>query len=309
MSIILKDRKEIISDVVISTALGQGGRGMFPYNLLSEYWVLLNLIKDRNITIFTKSSTRYPRVGNFRIMRPWTWKYIQKMPHRSILNAYGLTNNGVKINATEIAVSCAKGFNIIPNYYPEFEKGISVVLVELDEAISIYKEHIGNNFWAIELNASCPNSREVINENMDMVIKCVAMLKRRHPWLVIIIKTSIVHPYYFYKRLEDAGTDIIHAINSAPYSLVFNNTRSPFYKKGGGGVSGKSAYRVAFDYNKEVRKSTQLPIIMGCGITSVDSKNEFFRIGANAVSICTIIFYSPKEAGYIIAPVSGSSIL
>jgi len=106
MSIHFGSEKRKISDVVISTALGQNGRGMFPHTCRKRYRKLLKLVKELDITTFTKSSTRYPRIGNFRIECPWTWKYIKKIYYRSMLNAYGLTNRGVCVNAQDIAMSC-----------------------------------------------------------------------------------------------------------------------------------------------------------------------------------------------------------
>lgn len=300
MSIFFGSEKRTISDVLISTAFGQNGRGMFPYTFSSKYRKLLELVKENNITIFAKSSTRYSRIGNFRIMNPFTWKYIQKISYRSMLNAYGLTNKGMKANAKDIAISCRDGFNVIPNYYPEFNKGIGVALQELRESVDICYKYIGGCFWAIEINGSCPNSEEEISENMDMLVKCVAMLKHVYPWLIVIVKTSIVHPYSFYKRLEDAGADVIHAINTIPYNLVFSEGKSPLHEKGGGGVSGNQAFLLSYDYNLKLRENTSLPIIMACGITDVSSRLAFSHIGANAVGICTIIFCSCEEAGNII---------
>lgn len=291
-----------ISDIVISTAFGQSGRGMFPYTYYKEYRKLLKLVKEQNVTVFTKSSTRYPRMGNFRIENPLTWKYIQKISDRGMLNAYGLTNNGVCVNAQEIATSCEEGFNVIPNYYPEFDKGIKVAVQELIDSVIIYRRFMGDNFWAIELNGSCPNSKEVISENMDMLIQCVRELKHFFSWLVIIVKTSIVHPYDFYKRLEDAGAEVIHAINTIPYSMVFPSSISPLVNKGGGGVSGDPAFDLAYKYDEKLRKETSLPIIMACGVTDILSKVKFLRVGANSVGICTIALLNPKEAGRIIIP-------
>jgi dihydroorotate dehydrogenase len=291
-----------ISDVVVSTALGPSGKGMFPYTYYKEYRKLLKLVKEQTVTVFTKSSTRYPRVGNFRIRNPLTWKYIQKISKRGMLNAYGLTNNGVEVNAMEITDSHEKGFNVIPSYYPEFDKGIHIAIRELDESIQIYLERIGLGFWAIELNGSCPNSKEVISKNMDMLCQCVAVLKRKYPWLVVIVKTSIVHPYDFYKRLENVGADVIHAINTVPYNMVFPGSVSPLEKKGGGGVSGEPAFLLAYKYNEKLRKETSLPIIMACGVTDILSKVMFLRAGADSVGICTIALLNSKEAGRIIMP-------
>ena len=304
MAIFFDDDGRKISDVVVSTALGQSGRGIFSKTLSFKYRKFVQLVLDKDVTIFTKPSTRYPKVGNFRIQYPWTWKYIKKICHRSMLNLYRLTNNGVKINAKKIAYSSEMGFSVIPSYYPEFKKGVSIALQELGESVDIYHKYIGDDFWAIEINGSCVNSGEIIEENMDNIVLCVSMLKKVYPKLVIIIKTSIEHPYDFYKRLEDAGADAIHAINSIPYRIVYPNDVSPFHKKGGGGVSGEITFSLSYHYSKELKKYTTLPIIMGCGVTDIFSKIMFMKeADADSVSVCTIALLDPEEACRIIGPV------
>ncbi len=57
--------RQKISPVVISTALGQAGRGIFPYTLLPGYRRLLRVVRETGATVLTKSATRFPRRGNF----------------------------------------------------------------------------------------------------------------------------------------------------------------------------------------------------------------------------------------------------
>ncbi len=59
-----------ISPVVISTALGQAGRGIFPYTLLPGYRRLLRVVRESGATVFTKSATGFPRRGNFISANP-----------------------------------------------------------------------------------------------------------------------------------------------------------------------------------------------------------------------------------------------
>ena len=72
--------KRQISPVVISTALGHDGRGIFPYTLLPGYRRLLAAVRDTGTTVFTKSATRFKRRGNFIPANPLTWKYIRQAP-------------------------------------------------------------------------------------------------------------------------------------------------------------------------------------------------------------------------------------
>src|SRR3974377_154713 len=124
-----------ISTVVLSTALGPGGLGIFPYTLWPGYRLLLRVVRENAITVITKSATRFPRRGNFVAANPFTWKYIQRLPRGGMLNAYGLTNDGVAAVAPGIGAACQEGFQVIPNFWPEFTKGSEQAIQETQEAV------------------------------------------------------------------------------------------------------------------------------------------------------------------------------
>ncbi len=288
-----------ISSIVLSTALGPDGRGIFPYTLWPGYRLLLRTVRETSTTVITKSATRFPRRGNFLPANPLTWKYIQRLPDGGMLNAYGLTNKGVAAVAPEIGAACREGFQVIPNFWPEFTKGREVVERELLEAVALYREHLGEAFWALELNFSCPNVPEDLACNWRDGLACVQVLKSAHPDLFVIGKISIRHPYEFAQELERAGAGALHAINTIPYELVFPPDRfppSPLAKVGGGGVSGGPAFAQAYQYNKGLRPLVRLPLIMGCGVTGCDEVRRYLDLGADAVSICTLALRQPDEA-------------
>jgi len=291
-------REGKISNVVISTILGHTGRGMFPYIFYPSYLKLVRLIQRTQTTNLTKSSTRLKRKGNYIWYNPLTWKYIQKLPNRGLLNAYALTNNGVEVNAGGIAVSCEMGFKVIPNFYPEFAKGTDIAIRETIMAIEIYAKVLGSYFWIIELSFSCPNSQEDIRENTGQAVQCVRTIKKLFPFLRIIAKLSIVHPFEFAQELEQAGVDIIHAVNAIPYNILYPNPdkQSPLYRVGGGAISGGSAFKIVFEHNLQMRKIVKLRMIMGCGIMCLKHAEEYFTIaGADAISICTLVSYDSED--------------
>jgi dihydroorotate dehydrogenase (NAD+) catalytic subunit len=230
-----------ISTVVISTALGPGGRGIFPYTFLPAYRKLLRAARETGTAVFSKSATRFPRQGNFIAWNPLTWKYIRRLPDLGMLNAYGLTNQGVQACAREIKVSADQGFEVIPNFYPEFAKGTELAIKDTLEALEIYRQILGPDFWVLELNYSCPNSAEAIRENVAQSIKCSQEVRRQYPSLFLIAKISICHPYEFAQELEKLGVNALHAINTIPFEIVYPLERSPLWQVGGGGVSGGPA--------------------------------------------------------------------
>jgi dihydroorotate dehydrogenase len=297
-----------ISPVVISTALGPGGRGIFPYTLLPGYQRLIRVVRETSTTVLTKSATRFKRRGNFIPLNPLTWRYIQRLPEKGMLNAYGLTNRGVEGCAPDIRASREMGFQVIPNFYPEFAKGPEVALRETLEAIQIYQQTLGPFLEALELNFSCPNSQEEIRENVTQGLRCAQAVRERYPELFLIAKISICHPYEFAQELESAGVNAIHAINTIPYAIIYpedRHPRSPLWEVGGGGVSGGPAFQAAYNYNGELRKHVRLPLIMGCGVRDDDDVRRYLDAGADAVSLCTLALRDFREAERIIARHNG----
>jgi dihydroorotate dehydrogenase len=296
------DRK--ISPVLISTALGPAGRGIFPYTLLPAYRRLIQAVKDTGTTILSKSATRFSRTGNVIPRNPLTWRrYVRRLPDLGMLNAYGLTNAGAEVCARDLKVSLDLGFRVIPNYYPEFAKGTDFAIRETLEALAIYQEVLGPRFWALELNYSCPNSVEEIRENVTQGLKCAKEVRQQFPPLFLIVKISICHPYEFAQKLEGLGVNALHAVNTIPYDLVFpppGHPPSPLARVGGGGVSGGPAFPLAYRYNADLRKKVGLFLIMGCGVRNHDDVKKYFDLGADAISFCTLALRNFPEAAKII---------
>jgi dihydroorotate dehydrogenase len=297
--------REHFSPLVISTALGHDGRGIFPYTLLPGYRRLLAAVRDTGTTVFTKSATRFERRGNFIPANPLTWKYIRRLRGMGLLNAYGLTNDGVEAGAPDIRRACDSGFRVIPNLYPEFIKGTNLAIRETLEAVELYRQALGPHFRALELNYSCPNSEEAIARNVVEATKCTREVRRRYPDLFIVVKLSICHPYEFAQELEGLGVNALHAVNTIPYNIVFPLQRSPLNEVNGGGVSGGPAFPLALPYNEALRQKVRLFLIMGCGVTSRDDVQRYFDLGADAVSICTLALRKPQEAARVVAAYNG----
>jgi dihydroorotate dehydrogenase len=296
----MQSGEKTISPVVISTALGHDGRGIFPYTLLAGYRQLLQAVMDTGTTVFTKSATRLPRRGNFIPANPFTWKYIRRLPDMGMVNAYGLTNAGVEACAADIRRACDGGLTVIPNLYPEFIKGTDTAIRETLEAVEIYCRRLGPLFKALELNYSCPNSEEAIAKNVVQAIQCTRKVRSLYPALFLVAKLSICHPFEFAQELERIGVNAIHAVNTIPYNIVFPFQRSPLDAVGGGGVSGGPAFELAYEYNRELRPRVGLFMIMGGGVTGRDAVQRYFDLGADAVSLCTLALRRPREVARIV---------
>jgi len=305
-----------ISKVVTSSIMGHSGGGMFPLTLFPSYQRLMRIIKEAETYNLTKSSTAEKNIGNFVLANPFTWNCIQRIGKNGLLNAYGLTNCGVRKNSEEIAFACSYGFKVIPSFYPQFikgreiaakqkkppEAGLEITIKETIKAIRRYSRVMEHYFWAVEINYSCHNSKDKIQENISDAMACTKAVRKAFPNLIIITKISYVHPIEFAQELVKVGVNVIHAINTIPYDMVFKNGRpSPLANVGGGGVSGRPISYMAFKYNRLLRKKIDTNIIMGGGITSLDEARKYFEdAGANTIRICTLARLNPKEAEKII---------
>lgn len=305
----IRVRNHTISPIIISTALGHSGEDMFSIPLLNRwppYRRLMQAVEESGVIVLTKSSTYKRLVGNFQLYRPWTWGCVRRLKYNGMLNAYGLTNDGVEVNAPKIARANKKGFRAVPNFYPQFSGGQRQAIAEILQAIENYRYFLGSFFWALEINLSCPNA-EKIQENMPNALALVRAVRRAYPDLIIIGKISILHCYEFVQELVSSGVDIVHAVNTLPYDLVFpDGPQSPLAAMGGGGVSGGPAFQHAFHYNKNLRqKIPDTPLIMGCGVTEAHRAGMYYKNGADAVSLCTICRLNPGAAEEIIKDFMG----
>lgn len=293
-----------ISSIVVSTIFGHYGNGMFPYFFHPNYLYLLFKAKKNQTTIITKSSTRNKMEGNYVWWNFKTWECVQKISGQGLLNAYKLTNDGIYENAKKIASSQNQGYNVIPSFFPELDKMPLRIESDIIEAMDICRNAMKEKFKIMELNYSCANKSEIL-DNMKQAIFCAKRIKTYYPWLKIIAKISVLHPYKFAMELERAGIDVLHAVNAVPYRLVYSNKnkRSPLHHLGGGAVSGKPILEMALRYNSELRKKVGLPMIMGGGIMSLADINRYsdiMDIRHNSISICTLVRYNPKLAAEIL---------
>lgn len=282
--------KHRISSVLISTAFGHSGSGFFPYLLFPSYTYLLERVQATRTTVIAKSATLQRRIGNFNHWKPWTWRTVRRLTEGGMLNAYGLTNGGVHHCAKKILTSHDMGIQVIPNFFPEFSHGASVVTAETIDAVGIFSSILGKNFWALELNFSCPNSGEDFTKFTHDACLIVEKVKFTHPKLIIIAKVSMLHPHQFSIDIKRAGADVIHAVNTVPWSAAYPGISSPLADFGGGGVSGPPAHELAFPYCFGLRHKIEGPMIWGCVANThsdVDVIFNEFGDEKNSVSICT----------------------
>lgn len=299
----------IISNIAVSTIMGHSGYGMFPYLLNPNYLKFKRDIHRTKTAILTKSMTRHKNIGNFRSWQPWTYKYIQRIEddygRKGILNAHGHTNEGIEHYLPRIKKLISAEYDIIPNLYPDFRKGELSGLVEIGSMIKLCHKFLGSYFDTWEYAAWCPNVPGDSIENDRYIISCVKNAKKYFPDIAIIVKLGIGHSHELIQKLEDCGADAIHMSNTIPFSEIFGPGKiSPLQKVGGGAVSGKIAFTKAYIHNINAAIRTSLPIIFGCGISSIADAEKYFSFFKKrknvSVSICTVVALNTPEARRII---------
>ncbi|MDP1619488.1 MAG: hypothetical protein Q8L11_01955 [Candidatus Moranbacteria bacterium] len=309
-----KAAREKITNVVISTILGHGGMGMFPYILDPRFWYFMSVVWLTKTSVIAKSATRHKRIGNFIWWNPLTWKFVHRIKsNRSILNSFGLTNPGVWICAIMIRIALSLGFNVIPSFFADFSKGYELGLKETLEALNIFKKILGGYFYILEINPSCPNSGEDILDNQKNILELCRTVKKRFPNIILIVKGSIVYPGIFYNQIEQAGVDIIHTMNTIPFDIAITLGISPYQKSPlgdntKGGYSGELITSSAYDYAKDVViPSTSVPLIFGGGISGKNDMLPYIEIlqtkkdtRDSSFSICTLPAYRPMAAANLI---------
>lgn len=266
----IKIKGQSISSVVISSALGFGD-GIPILRNSSDQIILKAVAKTTKTTIITKSITRHKHKGNFRLLNPFTWKYIKKVSTKTLYNNYKLTNPGVDAIADNILKQIKEGNKIVPSIWADTQDDF------IDSITSLYTP-------IVELNFYCPNAINCFYQD-----KAVKAIKNLYPNIIIIAKIGYYHSFSEVGKLIDAGVDVLHAINSIPvrefpeYSKKFKE----------GSISGKEAFPLAFNYNEQLRKRFPLtPIIMGCGVSTTGDIRRYRNIGADSVSICSLVRFN-----------------
>ena len=314
----LPHNEETISTFAISSSLGHYGEGILPFTLLSDYRVMRQAALETKTTMFGKSMTPEGKIGFVKhpdLRRPWTiiqWiytarKYVKSFPDGGKLNAYGLTNDGPDKISKRAAKYFRKGYKVILNIFPEFaDKPLDVAIDNVIRAIEICGDNIGwEYFTTLEQSYSCPNSvKENIACNMRDSLACAEALRKRFPWLNMIAKTSIVHPYEYLQEMQK-HVDVLHFLNTVPFAIAFPGKASRIPVAGGGGYSGPAAEEMVFNYNKEARKKLYLPVVMGNSVRNADHVQRYLDIGADSVSSCAMAIDNSAETEKIIYRFNG----
>lgn len=284
-----------ISTAVISTFLGHNGRGMFPYCYLPGHQYLLDVAIANEVTVIPKTWTRNKLVGNYQARNPLTWRYIQRLDPRSMVNSYGLTNEGVEVHWPDAQNSIRLGLGITPSVYPEFNLGNYPAAMQAIGMVGIC-----SSAKLFEINFSCVNSKEKVGENNDSIMLCLGAIRDAFPKAVIIAKMNVEHTDELYREIDKHKmADVLHLFNSVRYSYLYPDQKSPL-PNGEGGVSGARIKEIRRKRFKEVRELTSLPLIAGGGNETDNDIKQCLDDGAGAASVCTTLAYNMRSGAKLL---------
>lgn len=208
-----------------------------------------------------------------------------------LINSIGLENPGI--------------FKFIENLqnseYEELFKRVPVILSvgadSYDEYLEISKmaKPILNKFIAVEYNFSCPNVKHgglSIMSDVNEWKKLLEEIRKELDEAFLIAKLGIESGFVENNAqiVENAGWNGVTLINTIR-GLMFNDEGQMIL----GGLSGPNLLPIALRAVYEVRKKLKnIYIIASGGVYTPDNVRTFLEIGANAVSIGSVIFKNEK---------------
>jgi dihydroorotate dehydrogenase (NAD+) catalytic subunit len=251
----------------IVIASGVGGMG--------EY---LKLIDPKQIGAYTlKTITFKPRRGNPPPRLIATQDYL--------INSIGLENVGVEKFIEELE----------NKVYDELFEKVKVIFSFAGENFEEYllvaqkMAPYQGRFVAFECNFSCPNVHFNPLSNVAELERMLSELRKRlNVFLIAKLGIEGVFVEEIAKIVEKCGWNGVTLINTIR-ALHVDGDR--IIK---GGISGPVLKPIALRAVYEVRNRTNLYIIASGGIMNEQDAEQFFKVGANAISIGTALYKDPK---------------
>jgi len=237
----------------------------------------IGLLDETAFTTVIKTLTLKPRRGNLRWYNPFG---CIRLISGGTLNAVGLTNPGIEWWCREIG----------PRINSSKAPMMGSILGEPKELALMMGMLNDFDLVGIEINASCPNTRDDLLVNTEKIIESCEVVKSisRFP---VILKLSVVHDI---RNIVDGVKGLTEAfsINSVPWPVVFPGQRSPLVHLGGGGVSGKVVQPYTWKLVKELSEMTMVPVI-GPSVWNFEDIANLRDLGAKAISFGSVFLKYP----------------
>jgi len=201
-----------------------------------------------------------------------------------LINAMGLPNPGIDEFVKEIRE--AKAVLNVPLI-------VSIYGFSAEEYAKVSKKAVDSGADAIELNVSCPHTKETgseIGQNPKILAEVVEKVKAAVDKPVFVkLSPNVTSIVEIAETAVKAGADAITAINTVKAMAIDTETAIPILSNKIGGLSGPAIKPIAVRCVYEIYEQVKVPIV-GCGgITNWRDAVEFLLAGATAVQIGTAV--------------------
>lgn len=231
--------------------------------------------------ISSKGITYHAKEGNTGI-RIW------ETPS-GIINSIGLENPGIEVFCKDmiedmLQIDTNIFVNLGGNTIEEYVEGAKM-LNDFD-------------FFAIELNISCPNVKEggmafgTDEEAAYRVVSAVREVSKHR--LFVKLSPNVGSIVNIAKAVERAGADGISLINTILAMAIDVDKMEKVFDNTYAGLSGPAVKPIALRMTHEVCKNVNIPVIGMGGITTGIDAIEFILAGASAVQVGTANFMNPR---------------
>lgn len=154
------------------------------------------------------------------------------------------------------------------------------------------------DFYAIELNISCPNVKEggmAFGMDPDSAYKVVKAVKEvsKHR-LFVKLSPNASDIVKVAQAVEKAGADGITLINTILAMAIDTDKMEKVFDNTYAGLSGPAVKPIALRMTHQVCKNVNIPVIGMGGITTGLDAIEFILAGAAAVQVGTANFMNPE---------------
>ena len=239
--------------------------------------LLLRIAKSGVGAVTTKSISLEKRAGH---KNPVIYKL-----EFGLLNSIGLANPSVFEAIEEIKYAIKKSeVPVIVSFFgrslEEFSK-LAEIIAEINPSF-------------IEANLSCPNLEAEFGKpfaaNKELAAKIVEQVKdaTKIP-LIVKLTPNVSSIEEIAKSVEDAGADVIAAINSVQGMKIDIRAKKPVLSAKFGGLSGKAIKPIAIANVYKIYEAVEIPIIGIGGISTGEDAIEMLMAGASAVGIGTAV--------------------
>lgn len=288
--------------VAAAGSLGVDGydRGNGPVRLWKAPFRWLGWHIPELFAVVTKTFTLDPLPGHYRWWKPW--RTFRPLGKGSFVNALGLPNKGLHWWMNCYAPEPRRPYSgrlVAPAPRPRVPKLIlSLAAFTPGEAwamADLVWNRARQAVAAIEYNASCVNVEH--KDDVSWIVE-LAQTFIKHSGKPVFVKLGAQQPYLeVCQALAGSGVAGFDLINTAPYSFVFPDQKSPLARyELEGGVSGPALApfsRLAL--HRYMQLGLKEPVISGGGVDSYEEAVARFRGGAGAVSFGSLFLSAPAR--------------